>query len=166
MVAFDAAHPAVHYPADRRFRIWLKPALLLLILLAIVLPVIAAWIQVAIVGLPTIAPVAHGNPSNIPSPSGFPLWARYCHFFNFLFVTMLVRSGLSILADHPRLYFSDACTPGSEWVRFTPLVVVRPHANARVVAFSHSARRSMAVCTTIPSDWIMCSSRNACSPSR
>jgi DMSO/TMAO reductase YedYZ molybdopterin-dependent catalytic subunit/thiosulfate reductase cytochrome b subunit len=48
---------------------------------------------------------------------------RYCHFFNLLFVMMLIRSGLSILADHPRLYFNDGCAPGSEWIRFTPLKV-------------------------------------------
>jgi methionine sulfoxide reductase catalytic subunit len=36
---------------------------------------------------------------------------------------MLVRSGLSILMDHPRLYFNNDCTPGTEWIRFTPLTV-------------------------------------------
>ncbi|MFC7671374.1 molybdopterin-dependent oxidoreductase [Hymenobacter humi] len=34
-----------------------------------------------------------------------------------------MRSGLSILADHPRLYWNNGCTPTSEWVRFTPIVV-------------------------------------------
>jgi DMSO/TMAO reductase YedYZ molybdopterin-dependent catalytic subunit/thiosulfate reductase cytochrome b subunit len=38
---------------------------------------------------------------------------------------MLIRSGLSILMDHPRLYFNDDCTPGSEWIRFTPIKVPR-----------------------------------------
>jgi hypothetical protein len=51
------------------------------------------------------------------------VWVRYCHFFNFLFVTLLIRSGLSILADHPRLYFNNECTPGSEWIKFTPITV-------------------------------------------
>jgi DMSO/TMAO reductase YedYZ molybdopterin-dependent catalytic subunit/thiosulfate reductase cytochrome b subunit len=36
---------------------------------------------------------------------------------------MLIRSGLSILMDHPRLYWNDHCTPGTEWIRFTPLEV-------------------------------------------
>jgi DMSO/TMAO reductase YedYZ molybdopterin-dependent catalytic subunit/thiosulfate reductase cytochrome b subunit len=36
---------------------------------------------------------------------------------------MLIRSGLSILFDHPRLYFNDHCTPGTEWIKFTPLPV-------------------------------------------
>ena len=38
---------------------------------------------------------------------------------------LLIRSGLSILVDHPRLYFNDDCTPGSEWIRLTPLQVPR-----------------------------------------
>ena len=36
---------------------------------------------------------------------------------------LLVRSGLSILMDHPRLYWNDHSTPGSDWIRFTPLEV-------------------------------------------
>ena len=123
MVAFDGAHAAVHYPPDRRFRVWIRPSVLALGALLVVIPVAIAWIETIIWGLPTIAPVASVNPNNVSSPHGFPVWVRYCHFFNFLFVTLLVRSGLSILADHPRLYFNDHCTPGSEWIRFTPIVV-------------------------------------------
>ena len=29
MISFDAAHAAVHYPPDRRFRIWIRPSILL-----------------------------------------------------------------------------------------------------------------------------------------
>jgi len=36
-----------------------------------------------------------------------------------LFVGLLIRSRLEILASHPRLYFNDHCTPGSEWLRLT-----------------------------------------------
>ena len=75
--------------------------------------------------MPHIPPVPVVYPNNFAGPHGFPLWVRYCHFFNFLFVTILIRSGLSILADHPRLYFNDDCTPGSEWIRFTPIKVPR-----------------------------------------
>jgi DMSO/TMAO reductase YedYZ molybdopterin-dependent catalytic subunit/thiosulfate reductase cytochrome b subunit len=48
----------------------------------------------------------------------FPLWLRIAHFVNFLFLTLLIRSGIQILADHPMLYGNDHCIPGSEWVRF------------------------------------------------
>ncbi len=48
----------------------------------------------------------------------FPLWLRIAHFLNIIFMTLLMRSGLQILADHPRLYWNDDCTPGSEWIKF------------------------------------------------
>ena len=54
-----------------------------------------------------------------PIDLGFPIWVRLSHWFNFLFVTMLVRSGLEILSAHPKLYWNNACMPGSEWLRFT-----------------------------------------------
>lgn len=50
---------------------------------------------------------------------GFPVWIRATHWFNFLFLTMLVRSGLEILSAHPKLYWNNASMPGSEWLRFT-----------------------------------------------
>jgi len=45
---------------------------------------------------------------------GFPLWLRLTHYINFLFLTLLVRSGIQILSDHPKLYWNKHCTPGSE----------------------------------------------------
>ena len=125
MIAFDAAHKAVHYPPDRRFRIWIRPSILIGAASAILALVAAAWVEVAVIGMPSIPPVPQIYPNDFAGPHGFPLWVRYCHFFNFFFVMLLIRSGLSILMDHPRLYFNDHCTPGSEWVRFTPLEVPR-----------------------------------------
>lgn len=125
MVDFDAAHAAVHRPDDRRVRIRIRSSLLFYGFIAVALLVIAAWVQTTIWGLPSIPSAAYVNPNNAPSPHGFPVWVRYCHFFNFLFVMLLIRSGLSILADHPRLYFDDDCTPGSEWIAFTPVSVPR-----------------------------------------
>src|SRR5579872_2807670 len=52
-------------------------------------------------------------------PLDYPLWLRAAHFFNFLFLSLLVRSGLEILSAHPRLYWNEHCTPGSEWLKFT-----------------------------------------------
>jgi methionine sulfoxide reductase catalytic subunit len=49
----------------------------------------------------------------------FPLWLRATHFLNLLFISLLVRSGLEILSAHPKLYWNDDCTPGSEWLRLT-----------------------------------------------
>lgn len=49
----------------------------------------------------------------------FRLWLRATHFLDLLFVSLLVRSGLEILSAHPKLYWNDDCTPGSEWLRLT-----------------------------------------------
>jgi DMSO/TMAO reductase YedYZ molybdopterin-dependent catalytic subunit/thiosulfate reductase cytochrome b subunit len=125
MITFDAAHRAVHYPNDRRLRIWIRPSVLIGIAVALASAAVAAWIEFAVARLPHIPPVPQVYPNNFAGPHGFPAWVRYCHFFNFFFVMMLIRSGLSILVDHPRLYFNDDCTPGSEWIRFTPLKVPR-----------------------------------------
>lgn len=49
----------------------------------------------------------------------FPLWLRIEHWVNLLFVTLLIRSGVEILATHPKLYWRDDSRPGTEWARFT-----------------------------------------------
>lgn len=49
---------------------------------------------------------------------GFPLWLRLQHFFNLFLLLFIMRSGIQILADHPRLYVDNNCTPGKEWFRF------------------------------------------------
>ncbi len=125
MISFDIVHRTVHYPNDRRFRIWIRPSILIASGLLILLAIAASWVEVAVAGLPHIPQVPQIYPSKFAGPHGFPLWVRYCHFFNFIFVMMLIRSGLSILVDHPRLYFNDDCNPGSEWIRLTPLKVPR-----------------------------------------
>lgn len=51
--------------------------------------------------------------------TSFPLWIIITHFLNIIFITFLMRSGLQILSDHPRLYWNDHCSPGTEWLRFT-----------------------------------------------
>jgi DMSO/TMAO reductase YedYZ molybdopterin-dependent catalytic subunit/thiosulfate reductase cytochrome b subunit len=50
--------------------------------------------------------------------SGFPWWLQLQHFLNMLFMLFIIRAGLQILADHPRLYWGRDCTPGSDWFRF------------------------------------------------
>jgi len=48
---------------------------------------------------------------------GFPWWLRWQHFFNLVFMMFIIRAGLQILADHPRLYLDAGSRPGSEWLR-------------------------------------------------
>src|SRR5512141_3426718 len=60
-----------------------------------------------------------GVPPSAPAvTSGFPAWLRLLHFFNLFLMTFIVRAGVQILADHPRLYWQRDCTPGTEWFRF------------------------------------------------
>ncbi|MGH3957874.1 molybdopterin-dependent oxidoreductase [Mycobacterium sp.] len=54
--------------------------------------------------------------------SGFPWWVRWQHLFNIIFMMFLMRAGLQILADHPRLYLNAGCRPGSAWLRMRELV--------------------------------------------
>jgi len=49
----------------------------------------------------------------------FPAWIRVTHWINLLFITFLIRSGMEILATHPKLYWNDDCAGGTEWARFT-----------------------------------------------
>lgn len=43
-------------------------------------------------------------------------------FSQLVFMTFIIRSGVQILADHPRLYWKRDCTPGTEWFRFQKAV--------------------------------------------
>jgi methionine sulfoxide reductase catalytic subunit len=52
-----------------------------------------------------------------PVYSGFPGWLRILHFLNLLFMAFIIRSGLQILAEHPRLQVDAGSTPGREWLR-------------------------------------------------
>ena len=50
---------------------------------------------------------------------GFPWWLRVSHLINLFFIGLLIRSGIQILAAHPRLYWNDGCKPSSNWLNFT-----------------------------------------------
>jgi DMSO/TMAO reductase YedYZ molybdopterin-dependent catalytic subunit/thiosulfate reductase cytochrome b subunit len=99
----------------------LRPFLLLVFSLLLVLA--AAYIQWGTVGLPALPLSRALTPAIAAQPYGFPAWLRITHYVNFLFLILLIRSGLQILADHPRLYWNLHCTPGTEWLRLTPVEV-------------------------------------------
>ena len=64
-----------------------------------------------------------GVPPSAPTVSaGFPAWLRVQHFLNILFMAFIIRAGIQVLADHPRLYWKRGCTPGTEWFRFQKAV--------------------------------------------
>lgn len=86
----------------------IKRKTLLLLILPFLLPV-AAYLQWAMFGSPAV-PLLHAPG---PEPSGFPAWLRVTHYVNLLFLVLLIRSGLQVLVDHPRLYWNVYCTPGT-----------------------------------------------------
>ena len=99
--------------------LWALP----LIFLALVLGVTTAQ---ALRELPTVQSFLLRYPG-VPTTaaavtSGFPVWLRLLHFLNLFFMTFIVRAGVQILADHPRLYWKRDCTPGTEWFRFQSAV--------------------------------------------
>lgn len=101
----------------------IKLPTLLLLASPLLLPVAAAYFQWVTVGLPILPSSPVIIPETATGPSGFPAWLRVTHYINLLFMVLLVRSGLQILMDHPRLYWNVHCTPGTEWARFTPVEV-------------------------------------------
>jgi DMSO/TMAO reductase YedYZ molybdopterin-dependent catalytic subunit/thiosulfate reductase cytochrome b subunit len=114
-------HEEMSFPADRRLRLWIRPSVLVVFAALATAPIILAWIQYAVAGLPTVSGPL--DPASITGPHGFPLWLRSAHYLNLLFMVFMIRSGLSILMDHPRLYWNVHCTPGTEWLRLTPFPV-------------------------------------------
>ena len=125
MTHFDEAHRRVHVPDDQRMVVVLRRRYLIWLVVVVAVPILFACLQVLTFGIHSaFAPVAGitASASN-GEPRGFPVWIRWTHFANLFFLFLLMRSGLSILMDHPRLYWNNDCTPGSEWLRFTPLKV-------------------------------------------
>ncbi len=99
--------------------------MLLLLVSPVLLLVAAAYVQWGAAGLPHLTASAALVSETAAGPVGLPAWLRIAHYVNFLFLTLLIRSGLQILMDHPRLYGNVHCTPGTEWLRLTPVEVPR-----------------------------------------
>ncbi|HQI40622.1 MAG: hypothetical protein B6D44_14510 [Ignavibacteriales bacterium UTCHB2] len=119
---FDENERAVHFPDDRRLYIGLKPSSIFIIIILFLATVGVAWIQYLVTGLPA-DPSLSLPPTSEAAVKGFPWWIITSHWVNFFLLVILIRAGLSILMDHPRLYWNDGCKPGSEWVKFTPVKV-------------------------------------------
>ncbi|WP_211258923.1 molybdopterin-dependent oxidoreductase [Spirillospora albida] len=57
-------------------------------------------------------------PVSAAAEPGMPWWAAVQHFVNLVFMLFIIRSGIQILADHARLYWTRHSTPGKDWFRF------------------------------------------------
>jgi DMSO/TMAO reductase YedYZ molybdopterin-dependent catalytic subunit/thiosulfate reductase cytochrome b subunit len=102
----------------RRREAWIAAAVILL-------PLVAAWLWAAVVGISPPPDMSDRVVQAGRDPIGFPGWVRLAHYANLLLMVLLARSGLQILFDHPRLYWNVHSTPGTEWARFTPVEVPR-----------------------------------------
>ncbi len=52
-----------------------------------------------------------------PQAAALPIWIGVQHFFNLFLLIFIIRSGIQILSDHPRLYWTRHSTPGRDWFR-------------------------------------------------
>jgi DMSO/TMAO reductase YedYZ molybdopterin-dependent catalytic subunit/thiosulfate reductase cytochrome b subunit len=99
--------------------LWALPLVVILLILGIA---VAQQLRT----MPEVQAFITRYPGDTPSSSavytGFPLWLRLLHFFNFFFMMFIIRAGIQILADHPRLYWRRDCTPGTDWFRFQKAV--------------------------------------------
>ncbi|MBU9766611.1 molybdopterin-dependent oxidoreductase [Mycobacterium sp. TNTM28] len=110
-----ARFPAVRFGRRWVSALWLVPVMLLGLLLVVAVAQQLrqyGWMQDFLTRYPGT------STSYAPAVTdGFPAWLRWQHFFNIIFMMFILRSGLQILADHPRLYLNAGCRPGTEWMR-------------------------------------------------
>jgi methionine sulfoxide reductase catalytic subunit len=70
-------------------------------------------------------------PASARAHPGLPVWVDVTHFLNLLLMVFIIRSGIQILADHPRLYWTRHSTPGKDWFRFQRPVPEDPNWTAK-----------------------------------
>lgn len=68
----------------------------------------------------------HTGDVDTPAPVGLPAWLAWQHFFNLFLMMFMIRAGIQILVDHPRLYWTRNSTPGREWFRVSKPVPEDP----------------------------------------
>ncbi len=117
--------PRVRVGRGRWFNLlWLLPIGLVLLMFAVA----------AAKGLRNIGAVQQfiaRNPGTVVSAAaaadpGFPIWVGVQHFFNLFLLIFIIRSGIQILSDHPRLYWTRNSTPGRDWFRIQKPVPADP----------------------------------------
>ncbi len=80
-------------------------------------------------------------------PSFFPIWVIVTHFLNIFFLLLLARSGLEVLAAHPKLYWTDDCPPNRAWARFSKKVYAP---DARRLWTSHDEEEAWSSVIALP----------------
>ena len=122
--------PRIRIGRDRWFNLlWLIP-------IGLVLLVAGIAVAKGLRELPGIQEFIAQYPgeSELPAgaPVGFPAWLGWQHFLNAFFMIFIIRSGVTILADHPRLYLTRHSTPGKDWFRMQKPVPADPLYTAKM----------------------------------
>ncbi|MGW6693008.1 molybdopterin-dependent oxidoreductase [Rhodococcus sp. NPDC054953] len=95
--------------------LWLLPLGFIVLLVAVAVAK-GLYDNASVQAFMTRHPGTHVPPESAADP-GIPAWVGVLHFFNLFMMMFIIRSGLQILVDHPRLYWTRGSTPGREWFR-------------------------------------------------
>jgi DMSO/TMAO reductase YedYZ molybdopterin-dependent catalytic subunit/thiosulfate reductase cytochrome b subunit len=82
-------------------------------------------------GIPSVQGFIEQYPGTVLPPeaernAGLPIWVGAMHFLNLFLMIFIIRSGIQILSDHPRLYWTRHSTPGRDWFRIQKPVPADP----------------------------------------
>jgi sulfoxide reductase catalytic subunit YedY len=66
------------------------------------------------------------EPAGSERNAGLPLWVGAQHFLTLFLMIFIIRSGVQILSDHPRLYWTRHSTPGKDWFHIQKPVPADP----------------------------------------
>jgi DMSO/TMAO reductase YedYZ molybdopterin-dependent catalytic subunit/thiosulfate reductase cytochrome b subunit len=104
--------------------------LLWLIPIGVLVLIVGIAVAKGIREIPAVQDFMHRFPgmSELPAdaPVGLPAWLGWQHFLNLFFMVFIIRSGVTILSDHPRLYWTRHSTPGKDWFRMQKPVPTDP----------------------------------------
>ena len=121
--AVSGIAPRVRVGRSRWFNLlWLLP-------IGFVLLIAGVALAKELRGLPTVASFINQYPGTVTprnGQQGIPAWVGWQHFLNLFLLTFIIRSGVQILTDHPRLYWTRHSTPGRDWFRFQHQVPADP----------------------------------------
>jgi methionine sulfoxide reductase catalytic subunit len=108
--------PRVRVGRSRWFNLlWLLP-------IGFVILISAVALAKGLRGLPSVRDFIARHPgadegARAQHDAGFGLWAVAQHLLNSFLMIFIIRSGIQILSDHPRLYWTRHSTPGKDWFR-------------------------------------------------
>jgi sulfoxide reductase catalytic subunit YedY len=104
--------------------------LLWLIPIGLVLLIAGIAVAKGIRELPAVQDFMNRYPGTSELPNnasvGFPAWLGWQHFLNLFLMIFIIRSGVTIIADHPRFYWTRHSTPGKDWFRMQKPVPTDP----------------------------------------